>query len=106
MSVPSHQDVSRQQQVFWKVCRFRRGVVSCVGRRPSCQDALEVRNEGRRRILWRIKELAWQEGLGTVNGVSWGEVGLVLDVCWIHGDLVVPLDQVNDGEKFAAMEFG
>jgi hypothetical protein len=32
--------------------------------------------------------------------------GGFLDVCWIHGDLVVPLDQVNDGEKFAAMEFG
>jgi len=55
--------------------------VSCAGRRPSCQDALEIRNERRRRIFWRIKELAWQEGLGTVNGVSWGEVGLVSPGC-------------------------
>jgi hypothetical protein len=32
--------------------------------------------------------------------------GGLWDVCRIHGDLVVSLDQINDREKFATMEFG
>jgi hypothetical protein len=71
MSVPPHQDIPCQEQILGKGNWFRRGVVCRAGWRPSCQDSLEIRNEGWRWILRRIQELTWQEWLGTVHGVSW-----------------------------------
>ncbi len=35
-----------------------------------------------------------------------GQDGGLCNVCRIHGHLVVPLDQINDREKFATMKFG